>query len=128
MPIRFAIAEERCPSVTVPGPYSFTAYVTHELNVALPRVRTLPKHGTLSIGVHNPEGAAISDQNVHVELQIKGPGAWRTIGTAVVGNGVALVHFTVPGYERHRAVTLRALAHGPEYTAAASLLSKARTH
>jgi hypothetical protein len=127
MPIRFAIAEERCPSVNVPGPYSFTAYVTHELDVALPHVGSLPHRGTLSIGVHNPEGAPISDQNVHVELQIKGHGAWRAIGTAVVGNGAALVHFTVPGYERHRTVTLRALAHGPEYTAAASLLSKART-
>jgi hypothetical protein len=127
MPMRFAIAEERCPSVNVPGPYSFTAYVTHELNVALPHVRSLPHRGTLSIGAHNPEGAPISDQNVRVELQIKGSGAWRTIGTAGVGNGVALVHFAIPGYERHRTVTLRALAHGPEYTPASSLLSKVRT-
>jgi hypothetical protein len=55
MPMRFAIAETHCPSVGVPGPYGFTAYVTHALNVSLPHVGRLAHRGVLSVGVHNPK-------------------------------------------------------------------------
>lgn len=127
MPIRFAIAEEHCPSVNVPGPYSFTAYVTHALNGALPRVGVLRRRGALTVGVHNPEGGPIASSGVHVAVQIKGPGPWQTIGTATVVSGAAVVHFAVPGYERHRLVTLRAIANGPEYASASSSHLKVRT-
>lgn len=127
MPMRFAIAEEHCPSVAVPGPYSFTAYVTHALNVALPHVGRLAHQGTLAVGVHNPEGVAINNPAIQVALQVKGPGVWRTIGTASVANGSAIVHYTVPAFERHRLIALRAVGHGPEYASASSLHVKVRT-
>jgi hypothetical protein len=127
MPIRFAVAEEHCPSVNVPGPYSFTAYVTHALNVALPRIGALRRRGALTVGVHNPEGGPIAGSGVHVTVQIKGPGSWQTIGTAIVAGSAAVVHFTIPRYERHRLVTLRALADGPEYASASSSRLKVRT-
>jgi hypothetical protein len=127
MPMRFAVAEASCHPVNVPGPYNFTAYVTHALNVALPRAGVLHRQGMLTIGVHNPEGGALASGGVRVELQIKGPGSWQTIGTASVVDGVASVRFTVPGYERHRIVTVRAVASGQGYTPASSLHQKART-
>jgi hypothetical protein len=87
----------------------------------------LHRRGTLMIGVHNPEGGPIESPGVRVAVQIKGPGSWRTIGMASVAGGLAVVHFTIPGYERHRIVTLRALATGPDYTPTSSLHQKVRT-
>jgi hypothetical protein len=127
MPMRFAVAEERCPSVNVPGPYSFTAYVTHGLTLALPNVAALHNKGTLAVAVHDPAGGPISDPAVQVQLQIKGRGTWQTIGLASVANSVAAVPFKVPMRLRHQHVTLRALAHGTGYAPASTSHLKVRT-
>lgn len=127
MPMWFAIAETQCPSVNVPGPYSFTAYVVHALTVGLPRVSSLRRRGTLTVAVHNPEGGPINDPTVQVTLQVKGRGSWQTIGSAAVSNSAATVAYTVPARLRHQHVTLRALAHGSGYASAASAHLKVRT-
>ena len=127
MPMRFAVAEEQCPTVGVPGPYSFTAYVTHALNIALPHVATLHSKGTLTVAIHNPEGGVIDDPAVQVEVQIKGHWGWQAIGLASVADSAAIVHFKVPSRLRHQLVTLRALAHGTGYKSASSAHVKVRT-
>jgi hypothetical protein len=127
MPIRFAIAEQHCPSVKVPGPYSFTAYVTHKLSLALPHIAALHNKGTLAVAVHDPSGGPIDDSAVQVQLQIKGRGGWQTIGFASVANSVAAVRFKVPVRQRRRHVTLRALARGPDYAPASTAHLKVRT-
>jgi hypothetical protein len=127
MPIRFAVAEERCPSVNVPGPYSFTAYVTHALSLALPNVASLRSRGTLAVAVHDPAGGFINDPAVQVKLQIKGRGGWQTIGLAAVANSIAVVQFKVPRRLRHQRVTLRALAAGTSFAPASTAHLKVRT-
>lgn len=126
MPIRFAIAEQHCPSVNVPGPYSFTAYVTHGLSLALPHIAALQNEGTLAVAVHDPSGGPINDSAVHIQLQIKGRGGWQTIGLASVANSVATVRFKMPARQRHRHVTLRALARGTGYAPASTAHLKVR--
>jgi hypothetical protein len=119
MPMWFAIQEYNCPSVNVPGPYSFTATVTHALVVGLPPVATLARKGTLTVGVHNPEGGPISSPAVEIELQIKGRGSWQRIGTGTAAS--PNIAFKIPARYRHtRHLTLRALAHGTGYSPASS--------
>lgn len=127
MPIRFAIAEPHCPSVSVPGPYSFTAYVTHGLSLALPHIAAMHNKGALAVAVHNPSGGPINDSAVQVQLQIKGRGGWQTIGLASVANSVAAIRFNVPTRQRHRYVTLRALARGAGYAPTSTAHLKVRT-
>ncbi len=127
MPIRFAIAEQRCPSVNVPGPYSFTAYVTHALSLALPHIAALHDKGTLAVAVHDPSGGLINDPAVQVQLQCKGRGGWQTIGRAPVVDSVAAVRFMVPMRQRHQQVTLRAVARGTGYVPASTAHLKVRT-
>jgi hypothetical protein len=125
MPMRFAVGE-RCSTATVPGPYSFTVNITHVLNVALPFVSALRSKGSLTVGVHTPEGGPVRDPAVRLELQIKGRGAWQTIG---VGTAVRpVIAYRVPSRLRHsRHVTLRVLAHGQGYSPASSAHLKIRT-
>jgi hypothetical protein len=127
MPIRFAVGAERCPSVNVPGPYSFTAYVTHALSLTLPNVVSLRSRGTLAVAVHDPAGGPINDPAVQVQLQIKGRGSWQTIGHAAVANSEAAVPFKLPRRLRHQRVTLRALAAGAGYAPASTAHLKVRT-
>jgi hypothetical protein len=110
-----------------PGPYALTVYITHALNVALPWVGALHKTGTLTVGVHNPEGGAVSDPALQVELQIDVHGSWDTIGVAVVANSAAVVHYKLPARFRRQRVSIRAVAHGPEYKSTDSSHLKVRT-
>jgi hypothetical protein len=126
MPVRFAVAEQHCPVVNVPGPYSFTAYDTHGLSLALPNTAALRDEGTLTVAVHDPAGGPISDPGIQVQLQIKGRGSWQTIGLASVASSVAVVRFKVPTRLRHQHVTLRALAHGTNYAPASTSHFKVR--
>jgi hypothetical protein len=116
-----------CYGNTAPGPYSFTANITHALNASLPHVAVLPRKGVLTVAVHNPEGGAINNPAVQVELQIKGRGSWQRIGIGAVGNAAAVIPFKIPTSLRHKRVTLRALAHGVGYKQASSAHLKVRT-
>lgn len=126
MPVLVTTSTADCASGT-PGPYAFTVHVTHALNVALPHVGVLRSKGTLAVRVHNPEGGAINDPSLQVELQIKGHGGWQTIGVAPVADSAALVHFKIPSRLRHQRAALRAIVHGPEYKLTASSHVKVRT-
>lgn len=115
-----------CEGTNGPGPYSFTAYVIHALDVTIPRVAALHRDGVLVVGVHNPEGGAISGSPVSVELRVKAHGAWQTIGAATVVGTTATVHFKIPRHARHQPAVLRAVAHGVGYKTAASAHVKVR--
>lgn len=104
-----------------PGPYSFTVNITHTLSVTLPYVRHLKLHGSITVAVHNPEGGAISNPRVHVELQVQhGRGAWRTLGSAAVSNSAAVISYLMPRHLVGQKVVLRAIAQGPGYITTAS--------
>lgn len=125
MPVLITASRVSCESGT-PAPYSFTVYVTHALNIALPRVDALRLKGTLAISLHTPEGGPVSDASLRVEVQISLRGVWHTIGTGSDGDSVAAVHYTIPRSAAHERVALRALAHGPEYAPATSAHAKVR--
>jgi hypothetical protein len=127
MPLNVEDQGTDCEGYSGPGPYSFTVYITHALDVALPHIGALHSSGELTIGVHNPEGGAIANPAVAVEVQIKGQGGWQTIGVASVAGSAAAVHFKVPSYLRHQRVAMRALAHGSGYASATSAHLKVRT-
>lgn len=110
-----------------PGPYSFTVDFTHALSVALPPVKRLKPKGHLTVGVHNPEGGAISNPGLHVELQVQhGHGAWQSLGTAAVNNSGATITYTIPRRLAKQRVTLRAVAQGPSYITTASRSMRVR--
>jgi hypothetical protein len=115
-----------CHGSDVPGPYSFTAYVTHALNVFLPRLSTLHSTGVIAVAVHNPEGGAVSNSSVQVELQVSVHGSWRTIGAATVEGTLATVYYRLPSRLRGQRIAVRAVAHGPGYATTASSHLKLR--
>jgi hypothetical protein len=124
MPLLFD--DPGCHGSGVPGPYNFTAYVTHALNVFLPRVSALHRTGTIAIGVHNPEGQAVSNPGVQVELQVSLNGSWRTIGVSAVNGTIAVVHYKLLPHLRGPRITVRAVAYGPNYVTTASSHLKPR--
>jgi hypothetical protein len=125
MPVLVTASRVSCESGT-PAPYSFTVYITHALNVALPHASTLRLKGTLAIGLHTPEGGSVNDPSLSVEVQISLRGVWHTIGVSRDGDSVAVVHYTIPRSAAHKHVALRVLAHGPEYEPATSAHVKVR--
>ncbi len=109
------------------GPYNFTVYVQHALVVALPHISTLRRSGTLAVAIHTPEGGVVTNPALEVLLQIKGRGAWVTLGHASVAGSVAAVRYSLPRRLRHQRATLRAIAQGPGYKPAVSTHAKVHT-
>ena len=104
-----------------PGPFYFTTYVKHRVLLSVPRVSVLPRHGSLSVGVRNGDGAPITDSGVFVRLEYRYDGKtgvrYGIIGRAVgANNGTAQVAYVVPRSLRGKRVYLRASATGPNYS------------
>jgi hypothetical protein len=98
------------------GPYDFTVRVEHDVRLGLPAMTTLPLTGTVSVGVHNPDGVALSDPALIVYLQIKPKhGDWTTIGSAPASAGVATIAYTVASTLSGQKAALRAVSAGPSY-------------
>lgn len=127
----FVIGANACPSPTggwgnLTGPYSFTAYVKHEVRLSILRRRVLPEHGTLAVSVRSTEGHPVSDPGLQVLVQIQSHGHWRGIGSATADSGVANVPYTVPARLRGSHAGLRAIARGNEYEPATSAAVRVR--
>jgi hypothetical protein len=115
-----------CYGNAEPGPYNFTAYVTHSLVVGSPNASVLHAKGVLAVPVHDPAGGEINDPAVTCALEIKSHGQWTTIGTAPVASSLATIRFAVPARLRHEHVNVRAVAKGAGYFTASSSARKAR--
>jgi hypothetical protein len=119
MPLDFESNE--CCDESAPGPYQFTATVTHAVVLTLPTLSTLAAKGTIDVGVANPDGVALSDPSLSVELQVHaGSQAWSTIGTASASGGSARIAYTVPASLAGKTLQLQALAQGADYQTQAS--------
>jgi hypothetical protein len=116
-----------CEGTNGPGPYSFAVYVLHTVHAFLPRVSVVRLSGAMTVSVRNLEGGNPPGGALTVELQLAGPGGWRTIGTGTTSGASSIVHFSVPRRLRHRQTGLRALVHGHEYKSATSTQMKVRT-
>lgn len=114
MPLQFESNE--CCDESAPGPYEFSATVTHAVDLTLPNVSTLASKGTMTVGVANPDNVGLSDPSLEVQLQVKGGGQpWTTIGGTSASGGSARIAYTVPASLDGDTVQLQALAEGNAY-------------
>ena len=102
-----------------PGPYDFTAYVQHALVVSLSVTNVnRRKHRTMFVvGVHNPDGAAITNPNLRYDVQHRAGGSWRT--TSTLGPPFAF-SYRWPRGQRGKWQYVRVQVHGPGYVTATS--------
>lgn len=98
-----------------PGPYNFIASVLHAVVLSLPVVAHLPPTGTITVGVHNPDGAPINDPSLVVDFDIVVSGSPLGVGSAPVVNGVATVPFSIPSNDAGHSVTIEATSTGSAY-------------
>jgi hypothetical protein len=117
MPVAFVSPYTTCVAASS-GPYNFTAYVLHEMVLTAPAVGATLS-GTADIGVHSPDGAALSSP-VQVSLQVLESGVWTTIGTATALNGLAQIAYGIPSSLAGSLVSLRAVGTGSGYSQAIS--------
>lgn len=117
MPVSFANYNCDFGMEVDPGPYDFTAYVQHGLSVTIPRKATRPRTGTLSVGVHTPDGGEVDDSSLSVELQAKPwGGKWKHVSSATVSHSVAAIRYKLPkSYRDSKKVYFRAIASGDDY-------------
>lgn len=107
------------------GPYDFTARVQHAVSLGLPALTTVPLTGSVSVAVHNPDGAALSDPSLVVYLQIKPfHQPWANIGSAAASVGVAAISYTIPATLAGQHVSVRAVAAGSAYLTQATASEK----
>lgn len=125
MPLRFSAG---CGDATDLGPYDFTAYVAHGLELSFPRVSRLARRSSLRIGVHNPDGVALSDSHLGVAIELRSGNKWQVIGLSAVSNGLANVPVRLARKLRGKRVRIRALAAGSGYrtTISRSVLVRVR--
>lgn len=114
MPVRFTSSDWSCLSGE-PGPYDFTAYVTHGVALSMTGFRSVKHTGTVVVSARTPDGGVINDPSLFVDVQMKRGSHWATIGSAPVVNSLATVHLNVPKRLHPKRVTLRARDHGAGY-------------
>ena len=110
------------------GPYAFTVHVKHTVRLSLPRLGRLPRHGTLDVAVHDPDGGAITAPGLSVEVQINSGSGWHTVGSAVASSTVAIVTLHVARVLSGHAVELRARAFGSSYLPATTASVRVRVN
>lgn len=121
MPLRFYVESHIFNEDANPGPYDFTAFVRHGVRLSFPRHSRLPRRATLSVGVRNPDGVAITDAALKVTVEMKrGASKWRAVGSSSPANGMASVPVTLPLSARGKMVSLRARSQGASYVTATS--------
>jgi hypothetical protein len=75
-PLQFQASASDCQADA--GPYSFTAYITHELVLGLHAHTNRARHSTtFSVAVHNPDGAAITGVPLVATYQLLSHGHWE---------------------------------------------------
>ncbi|HWF34702.1 MAG TPA: PASTA domain-containing protein [Solirubrobacteraceae bacterium] len=115
MPLQ--VEANECCSESLPGPYQFTATVTHAVVLTVPSVTSVSTRGTIDIGVANPDGVGLSDPALAVSLEVQAGGSsgWTPIGAASASAGTARIAYTVPAALVGRTVKLQAVAQGAAY-------------
>jgi hypothetical protein len=126
MPVDFVTDDCDFDDSYDPGPYDFTAYVAHGVVLSIPHVRSLKHKGTLSVGAHTPDGGAISDPALVVQVQMKRHSHWTTIGAAPVANSLATVHLAIPKRVHSKRISLRSRSTGPGYLTRTSAARRVR--
>ena len=114
-------------SCAAPGPYAFTASVSHGLLVSLQRFTRVHRTSKVSVAVDTPDGAAVPS-GVNVQVQLYSNHRWSSVGSAPVSNGWAVVQLHLPRSVAGEVVSLRAYGTGSGYRGAVSRSTRARVH
>jgi hypothetical protein len=88
MPFDFATVDSSCNiNDSTPGPYDFFASVRHSALPQLSVVRTNRHRHTVTFrtAVHNPDGVAISDPALNIDVLEKSHGRWVSDGSVQPG-------------------------------------------
>jgi hypothetical protein len=119
MPLDFSTYDCTFGNFGVPGPYNFTVGVQHALVLSL-AVASTNHHRhrtTFSLGVHNPDGVAISNPSLRVAVQRLASGKWVTVGAARPAGTIPVVWARAL---RGRWQSVRVEVSGPGYLSATS--------
>jgi hypothetical protein len=111
------------------GPYDFTVAVSHRAVLALGPVGSLKRRtGTVTVGVHTPDGSPITEPALQVDLR----GTWRghshLLASGSPSNGSVTFNVTLPAGTRGRAVGIQAKAHGPGYQSSQTRSKRVNVH
>jgi hypothetical protein len=102
-------------------PFNFTAGVRHAVVLGVPSESALALHGSLTVGVHNPDGDPITTPALGIYLQMKAPGqSWTNIGTSTPSAGAATISYSIPSSAGGYRVAIRVVAAGAGYTTTVS--------
>jgi len=101
-----------------PGPYDFTAYVSHAMLVSIAPHNNPATHTTaLQTAVHNPDGVPISVQGLTETIAIKYHGQWETAWTGAASASKTIRwNATLRGHKQSVRVTMS----GPSYLTASA--------
>jgi hypothetical protein len=110
------------------GPYNFTVTVKHSAVLFLGSVKKLAgRSGTLSVGVHAPDGQPITDGGLRVALRGSWPGHKASeLASGTPTNGAAKLSVKLPKSARGKKVSIRAVAQGADYLPARSSVRTVR--
>jgi hypothetical protein len=104
------------------GPYTFEVDVQHQIRVAIPRLSSVRRTGTLRVRVRFLDDDPVSDSSLSVRAEVRphGSRSWLVVAQAAPKHGVAKITLNIPARLKQRQVRLRAVAAGPDYRFAAS--------
>jgi hypothetical protein len=102
------------------GPYDFTAYVQHALRLGL-SIHSSGRHRSdLVVGVHNPDGALITDRGLTLDFQVQSANGWRDVGRYADTTTPFILRRTWSPGQRGRKFLFRVRAYGHGYLNASS--------
>jgi hypothetical protein len=110
------------------GPYNFTVTVKHSAVLFLGSVKKLAgRSGTLSVGVHTPDGQPITDGGLRVAVR----GSWAghkasELASGAPADGKTALSVKLPKSARGKKVSIRAFAQGADYLPARSSVRTVR--
>jgi hypothetical protein len=122
LPLAFLASD--CDSSFIPGPYDFTATVLHGVKLGIPVLVAPAQAGTVTVGVHNPDGLALSGPSLSITLQVESADAdsdaWVNVGSGQPANGTATFSYAIPSTYVGKKIQVRAVSTGPGYSDASS--------
>jgi hypothetical protein len=102
------------------APYDFTVSLRHAMVLSTPSISNALS-GTVTAGIHSPDGTPLSGSTLSVSLQVSASHVpWTTIGSANPVNGLATIAYKVPASLASKRVTFRFAGSGAGYSSATS--------
>jgi hypothetical protein len=97
------------------GAYDFTAYVQHQVRVQF-TPSAIARRGSLAVGLRYPDGSAVSDPSLQLQVLGSWGKGWKLVGKARgATGGTGHVGYSLPSSTRHHSVRIRVVIAGANY-------------